>query len=161
MRFLLSAFCANLVFIAPRVAQASTAEMGTPHSGKKAEDAPAVVEMTLLDMTESALSGIRRELDFARNVVKLETMIEGLSFPAIEVAAHVQLLSAYADLSEQILYQLGAVAKNEKSTYDFAKLTYDQLRLTTTGKAGALRDSAASSMDAAASVEGGTLDSPV
>ena len=153
MRFLLSAFCANLVFIAPRVAQASTTKVETLGSGKKADDAPAVVEMTLLDMTESALSGIRRELDFARNVVKLETMIEGLSFPAIEVAAHVQLLSAYADLSEQILYQLGAVAKNEKSTYDFAKLTYDQLRLTTTGKAAASRDAPAQSLDGATLVD--------
>ena len=152
MRFLLSAFCANLVFIAPQVAEGSTAVVESRDSGEKPEAAPAVVEMTLLDITESAISGIRRELDFARNVVKLETMMEGISFPAIEVAAHVHLLSAYADLSEQILYQLGAVAKNEKSTYDFAKLTYDQLRLTTTGKAGALRDSAASSMDAAASV---------
>ena len=122
MRFLLSAFCANLVFIAPQVAEAAAVEA-----------AATVAEMTLLEMTESALSGISRELDFAKNVVRLETLMEGLSFPAIEVAAHVQLLSAYADLSEQILYQLGAVANNEKTTYEFAKLTYDQLRVTTTG----------------------------
>ena len=119
--------------IAALLAPGTIAMSAVVESGTTSGDSSQPPAMTMLELSEATLSSISRELGVAKSLVTLEQLIEGNSLSAMQVVAHVQLLAAYADLSEQILSHLNTIGENERTTYRYAEITYKQLRLETTG----------------------------